>query len=235
VFSEQGEGVGPNYAVCMRRMDGGAVVRLGDGYATGISPDGRWVVASLKTPQPHLSLLPTGPGAARTLDPGPIARFFWASFSADGRSLVISGTNAQGVSRTWIQSVEGGAPRAVTPMGIGSNWLTADNRNAILGDTLYPVAGGPARRAAGLKPGDIPAHPANPSQEVFVWRFGTLPVEVDRVDLTRGTRAPWRRLMPEDPAGVFAIGPVVVSPGGRSYAYTCGRILSDLYLADGLH
>ena len=234
LFSEQGEGAGANYAVCMRRMDGSPVIRLGEGFATGLSPDGRWAVALTKAPEPHLTLLPTGPGTARTLDPGPIRMFSWASFSADGKSLAISGSEADQVPHTWVQSISGGLPRAVTPRGVGGNWLTADGHDAIFGDSLYPIAGGPARAAEGLRSGDIPASPSSPSREVFVWHWGTVPVEIDRVDLATGRRTPWRRIMPDDPVGLFGIGPVVVSPGGRSYAYTCGRMLSDLYLADGL-
>ena len=40
--------------------------------------------------------------------------------------------------------------------------------------------------------------------------------------------------MPEDPAGVVQIDPVILADEGRSYAYSYLRILvSDLYVVDG--
>jgi Tol biopolymer transport system component len=234
LFAEMGEGAGAGYAVCMRRMDGSPVVRLGDGFATGLSPDGRWALSIVKSPKPHLNLLPTGPGTVRSLDPGPISMFVWASWSPDGRSVVSCGSDGKSLTRQWIQDAAGGAPRPITPAGVAGNWLTADGRFAVAGDSLYPLAGGPARHAPGLLPGDIPADPATSNSEVFVWRWGSVPVEIYRVNLLTGRRELWRKLTPEDPAGLFGIGPVAVSRQGRSYAYTCGRLLSDLYLGDGL-
>jgi hypothetical protein len=37
-----------------------------------------------------------------------------------------------------------------------------------------------------------------------------------------------------DPAGVSAIGPILVGPDGKSYVYSYRRVLSDLYLIEGL-
>jgi len=46
----------------------------------------------------------------------------------------------------------------------------------------------------------------------------------------------WSRcgLAPADPAGVSQIGPIVMTPDGRSYIYGYHRTLSDLYLVEGL-
>ncbi len=40
--------------------------------------------------------------------------------------------------------------------------------------------------------------------------------------------------MPSDPAGVGLINPAFVTPDGRHYVYSFRRVLSDLYLAEGL-
>ena len=71
---------------------------------------------------------------------------------------------------------------------------------------------------------------------LYVWRRGGLPAVVDRMVLTTGTRQPWKKLMPEDPAGVVAIDAVVVSRDGLSCAYSCTRVTaSDLYVVDELY
>jgi hypothetical protein len=40
--------------------------------------------------------------------------------------------------------------------------------------------------------------------------------------------------MPGDSAGVADVGPVFATPDGKTYVYTYARILSDLYLVEGL-
>ena len=59
---------------------------------------------------------------------------------------------------------------------------------------------------------------------------------VDRSDRDgRGEAGePWKELAPTDPAGVRAIGPVHLTPDGKSYVYSFGSTLGDLYLAEGL-
>src|SRR5207302_209342 len=41
LFTEQSGVVGNNYAVCLRKTDGSPVVRLGEGQALDLSPDGK--------------------------------------------------------------------------------------------------------------------------------------------------------------------------------------------------
>src|SRR5262249_55577893 len=45
LFDESAEGGGPNYSVYLRKTDGSPAVRLGDGAAMAISPDGKWVIS----------------------------------------------------------------------------------------------------------------------------------------------------------------------------------------------
>ena len=68
VFSESGEGGGPNYSSYSRRLDGSPPVRLSDGTPMSISPDGRWTlsITSVST-KPALQLLPIGAGEPRTM------------------------------------------------------------------------------------------------------------------------------------------------------------------------
>jgi hypothetical protein len=40
--------------------------------------------------------------------------------------------------------------------------------------------------------------------------------------------------MPADAAGVTDLGPILITPDGRSYVYEYGRTLSDLYLVEGI-
>jgi hypothetical protein len=55
------------------------------------------------------------------------------------------------------------------------------------------------------------------------------------VELASGRRERWKEFMPGDPAGVALINPAFLTPDGRHYVYSFRRVLSDLYLAEGLH
>lgn len=65
-------------------------------------------------------------------------------------------------------------------------------------------------------------------------RSVTIPVQITRVDLATGKREPWKEIVPADLAGVQSIPSIRLSADGKSYAYSVGRILSDLYVVDGL-
>ncbi len=57
-----------------------------------------------------------------------------------------------------------------------------------------------------------------------------------RTDRSRRGRhgTPWKELRLPDPAGVLQVGPVVITPDGKSYVYSYRRILEELYLVTGL-
>jgi hypothetical protein len=59
-----------------------------------------------------------------------------------------------------------------------------------------------------------------------------------RLDLATGQKRLWKQLIPSDAAGVTDMGPIMgpifITPDGKSYVYEFGRTLSDLYLVDGI-
>jgi Tol biopolymer transport system component len=62
LFDDEGEGGGPSYTTYVRKMDGSPPVRLGEGAACALSPDGRWALAIHFGPPHRLLLMPTGAG-----------------------------------------------------------------------------------------------------------------------------------------------------------------------------
>ena len=107
------------------------------------------------------------------------------------------------------------------------------------GDILIlPLAGGEPRRIAGTALGlDTRACPVgwtSDGRHLFIHRFGDVPAKTQKLDIATGRLEPWRDLTLEDPAGIVRINPVRVAPDGRSWAYTYIRVLSNLYVVDGL-
>ena len=65
LFVESGDGGGPHYTTFIRGTNGTPAVRLGEGFALALSPDGKWALA--RTPDSNnVALLPTGVGTAKT-------------------------------------------------------------------------------------------------------------------------------------------------------------------------
>jgi hypothetical protein len=99
---------------------------------------------------------------------------------------------------------------------------------------LYPIAGGDPRPIPGLATGEEPIEWTADGHSLYIYRPGELPAKVYRLDLATGERTLWRQLMPSDPAGVERIGPIRMTPDGKTYVYGYHRTLADLYLVDGL-
>ena len=87
LFGDESIAAGANYGVCMRRTDGGPVVRLGEGQPSALSPDGKWALAIIYTPS-QLLIYPTGPGEPRRLPRGDIETYHSAGWFPDGRTLM---------------------------------------------------------------------------------------------------------------------------------------------------
>jgi len=90
LLNEQGLATGENYAVCLRKMDGSPVIRLGEGIPRSISPDGKWVVAFLPKEGAPLMLLPTGTGQPRNLPSGNFSQFGAVAWLPDSRHFLFA-------------------------------------------------------------------------------------------------------------------------------------------------
>jgi eukaryotic-like serine/threonine-protein kinase len=146
--------------------------------------------------------------------------------------------------RVYVQDLDGGPPRPVTPEGVGIplgfHPLSPDGRFiAVIGPDkkarLYPVAGGGEPQAVpGLEPGEVPTRFSADGRALYAFRRGDMPARVFRVDIATGRRQIFRVLSPGDPAGVSLIARVQLTPDGKTYAYNARRLLSELYVAEGL-
>ncbi|MBZ5680026.1 MAG: protein kinase [Acidobacteriia bacterium] len=240
LFREEGEAGGPTYAVYIRKTDGSPAVRLGDGQSLALSPDGKWALSCTGDKQTDLFLLPTGPGEPRPLNGHDIIHSA-ASWFPDGKRILMAGTEPNHALRLYVQDIDVDKIEAVTPEGTNgfSFALSPDGRAiAAVGPDdkayLFPVPPGDPRPIKGLQPGEVPVAWTSDGRALYVYKGGELPARVYRLDLESGNRTLWKQLMPPDPAGVEFVGPVLPTPDGKSYVYGYRRLLSDLYLVEGL-
>jgi len=240
LFTEAGEGGGPNYSVYQRKVSETSAVRLGDGQAISVSPDGKWVIASPPSPPAQLVLLPTGPGEAKPLTHDSInhSRARWLP---DGRRFLFSGKEPGHAARIYRQDSSDGKPVPISPEGIDPLVvvLSPDGQQVVgIGPDekayFYPVAGGEPKAVPGMEVGEQPIQWSADAKAIYLYKPGDLPAKVNRLDLSTGHKTLWKELMPSDSAGVSRIGPILITPDGKSCLYGYHRILSDLYLVEGL-
>ncbi len=241
VFSESGEGGGPGYSAYLRRRDGSPPVRLGDGTPMSISPDGRWSLAitNLAT-KPQLALLPTGAGEARVIPSGGL-NIQSATWFSDGKRILLTASEAGRGSRLWVLDRVDAKPRAVSPPGYRAfpRGVSPDGKlAAVMGPDqkryLYPLEGGEPAQIPGILDAEDPVGWTSDGRSIYVFRRGEYPGKAYRLKLTTGKRELWKELTPPDPAGISSLSPPAIASDGKTYAYSYNRILSDLFLAEGL-
>jgi eukaryotic-like serine/threonine-protein kinase len=224
------------YTVVLAKSDGSPPVRLGQGAALAISPDGQWVLASgMDAPQQYF-LLPTGAGEAKQITHDSINRML-AYWFPDSKRFLFNGSEPGHKIRAYVQDISGGAARPLTPEGVSGGPVSPDGTHFIARDETNSTF---------LQSFDNRSQPwklkVNPSEHIRGWLDSrhvylyTPPVVTDvySLDVTTGKRELLKRIHIADPAGVENVVPVEFARDGKHFAYGLGRALSDLHEADGL-
>lgn len=240
LFTESGVGGGPRESAYLRNTDGSAAVRLADGRAQALSPDGLRAIVQSESRAPHFDVIPTGAGKAFRME-RPGFALLEVRWLPDARQVVAHAREGDHEPRLYLLDVEGSGVRPVTPAGLairGGGWAVSPDGAMVAASTgqrieLFPVTGGGSRQV----PGDTG------TWSVVGWiERGILvsqrPEEgstVFSVDPATGRRTVWADIQPQDPAGIMNLdlGTLVVTPDGRGYGYSWHRAMSDLYLVEG--
>ena len=247
LFDEEGVGGGQKYgsadeltyAVYIRRTDGAPAVRLGEGSAQALTPDGKWAVVETPDNPAQLRLLPTGAGEAQQLTHDAINHNSVRCFPDNKRFLFSGNEPGKGV-RLYVQEFSGGTPRVITPEGVnGTLFAISPDGKWVAGmgadgkGYLYPVDGGDPKPIPGLAPNEQPIGWKD-TETLWIYQPGEMPARTYELNLANGKHTLWKPIVPLDPAGVATIGPLWMTADGKSYVYGFTRTLADLYLVDGL-
>jgi eukaryotic-like serine/threonine-protein kinase len=240
LFDEQGAGAGEKYGVFIRKTDGSPAVRLGDGYAINLSNDGRRVLSLNFYSNPeHLVLLPSGPGEPQTI-PNAGYRIRWAELFPDGKHVLVLANKNNEPLRYYVQQIDS---EKLLPVGAASvpdrgDVISPDGKTVALVDSdeklaLYPLDDGTPRTIPDVKPGDFPLTWSADGRAILVGRGG-MPIQIFRLDVSTGRATLIKKLLPTDSTGILTLGPVVITPDGKYYAYSYIRDLGALYLLKGI-
>ena len=96
------------------------------------------------------------------------------------------------------------------------------------------IEGGEPVPVAGIAPVDGIVGPSTKEGTIWLRRGRDLPARIVRLDLASGRGEPFREFAPADPTGIIDLIGIHVARDGRHYGYSYGRVLSDLYLVEGL-
>jgi Tol biopolymer transport system component len=230
----------PEYLAYVRRTDGSPPVILGKYHSIDMSRDGKWALLA-NSAQTQLTLVPTGAGQPRTLPTASLA-YQRCLFFPDGKNILCTASEGNSGTRLYVQSVDGSKPRPITPEGVTlaiAGAISPDGHSIVAFGPdrrlmIYPSEPGEPRPLPGVEPDELPARWTGDGRAIWVFRGTELPTKVYRLDVTTGERTLWKELVPPDPAGVLTMGPIFITPDGKSYVYSYRRILDDLLIVDGL-
>ncbi len=235
MFSE--DSVDKYYAVCLRKTDGSPLVRLGIGTPTDLSSDGKWALAIVPSKPPELVAYPTGAGETRHLDRANLVRYASAQWFRDGRRVLISGDEAGRDTRFYVQDINGGAPRAVTPEGTRDGRLSPDGKLILAHGpggkySVYPIDGGEPRSVPWLTDADVVIQWGADSRFVLAYHGSAIPCRVERVNLETGRRELFAEMAPPNQTGLLSVRPTFITDDQQSYAYTTYRQVSTMFVTE---
>ena len=242
LFEDASEAAGAGYSVALRKFDGSLPVRLGEGSAGGLSPDGKWAISVSTSSPAELRLLPIGPGQPRPVEVAGLEHIQngWARFLPDGQRLIVNANEVGRAARCYVLGVAGGKAKPVTPEGFRCGPSSPDSQFVVgFGPSgsmaLYPVQGGSSHLIPGLQAGFHPVQWSADSSVLYGYHEGEFPSRVYKVEVATGKQTMIHELKPASPAGVVMVSPIVVSRDGTRFAYSYNQTLSELYLISGLH
>jgi dipeptidyl aminopeptidase/acylaminoacyl peptidase len=230
------------YDTFLIRADRPGAVRLSEGDSHALSWDGAW---SLTAPADNDSthVTPTGQGPTRAIpNPDGVSYLTIAAFLPDGKRFLSTGRKGSGPQLGWVFDVETGKATPFTTEEV--RWpsfvvppVAPDGSEVILRAAdgtpkRWPLAGGSPRPIPGILPDDQPLTFTEDGRAIFV-AGRTLPVSIERLDLSSGRRTPWLTLVPENPAGMRYSIPTL-TPDGKHWALCTAKLFTDLFVVTGL-
>ena len=242
-FDETGEAGGETGAMYVRGTNGSPAVRLGDGLAPSLSPDGKRALGLSPTPDGRRQLIeiPTGAGDSHPVQTGNVA-VNQAYFFPDGRRMleVGSGPDDHGL-RLFVQDGPEGTPRPISPEGVQFHYrgcISLDGKLVAALDPeakpiIYHVDGSAPTPIPNTQDGDEPVDMTPDGKTILIGR-PEVPSHVFLVDIATGQRKLFLTATPPDPTGLLDGSPPSFARNLKAYVYSYTRITSDLYVIDGL-
>jgi eukaryotic-like serine/threonine-protein kinase len=238
LFSEAGDGGGPNYTVFVRDTDGSPPERIGDGNAVAISADGKWAITRSAKGGP-LVLVPTGAGESKSITHDSV-NYDHVRWLPDGQHVLASGIEAGHGIRDYLIDLSNGESKPITPEGVAGVRPSPDGKStAVRGPDgkwgIWTLQGGEMRPIPGLDSSYrvIGWSPDGRSLYVASTRDERT-AAIYKVDVETGRMEPWRTFGDQTAVGIARTGAPLLSADGTAYAYFYVQVLSEGFVVTGL-
>jgi eukaryotic-like serine/threonine-protein kinase len=239
LFTDLSEESGNDYSVYVRKSDGSPAVRLtGGGYATDITPDGKWAMVILPDdPAQRLQIVPVGPGQVRVLHwDGMQPR--WAQWFPDGHRILMLASRPGQPGALYLTDVDGSTPKQLTPGDTTWGAVAPDGQSFIAKPNgvfvIHSISDASSTPISGIQAEEFPIGWAD-SKHVFVQAVTPTGLNIYKLDIESGKRDMWQTITPKDAVGLRPmITPTAITPDGRWMAFGCRTQLGQLYRSDTL-
>jgi eukaryotic-like serine/threonine-protein kinase len=242
LFNEIGNAARKEGSYFVRKTDGSAAVKLGEGGAFDLSGDGKWALARRRDPSAPLQLIPTGTGSPIVIDRAGFDAIARAVLLPDGKRLLVRASLPGDDHGIFVQEIPAGKPRGIA--GKGFDWsgypVSPDGKLVVVfrdwAEDLFliPTDGGQPKPIPDTKSLD-PIRWSADGHSLFASETGRIPLRVLKIDVATGRRELWKELVPAQGAAIYNVTGGVLTPDTKAYAYGLARAAtSDLYLVEGL-
>jgi hypothetical protein len=238
-----GSSGGPKGSIYLRKTDGSPPVRLGDGHALAMSPDGKWVSGYL-SPDPssrRYVLMPTGAGEEQAVTPPGLTVGIVVGWLGGGRYFIAGAKEGSNGFRPYLYDQPRGVvqPIGATDYADGMPLTSPDRTRFIAqrtnGDwSLNDFTGGEGRPLKALGPHDRPLGWRADNRSIYMTTHtdDSRVLNVTLYDIETANRTSWKEIHPARP--VDELNNLAITPDGKAYAYGFSVVTSDLYIGQGL-
>ncbi len=236
VVVNYGGDAGLYYDLFAYPLAGGPATHLGEGEPIQFSSDGKWVLAMMLSAPPRIVLYGTESESSKTVDVAGLGVSVCALFPDNRRILLVVPSAAR--IDYYVQDIASGSrTRLPLPYQGGGNPLISPDGLKVMfvgraiKSSIYTIAG---EHVGDVEAPNYAVGWSADSKGVFVDSPDEVPLKVKRFDLATGAITPWREIAIPDLAGASNAPELVMSASGDAYAYSVFKMMTDLFIVDGL-
>ncbi len=242
LIEESGTVSRDHYSAYIRKIDGSSTKIIGSGAPLALSPDEKYVLLRIPSPDNHLALLTIETGEIKPLEKDSANSLIYQEyvcFFPDGKRFLFAANEIDGGTRIYIQNIDGGSPDCFTPdEGVRmycNHSISPDGKQVVLKNpenklALYQIKDGTSSLLKNLGKEFYLTRWTDDGENIFIRQMNELPTVIYKYNMASGAKQKWLELIPKDLAGINQITSMKLTPDGKTYAYAYIQEFSDLYL-----
>ena len=239
LYEEWGGPAGTLYLAVYRKLDGSPPTALGEGTTPRFSPDGLTAAAPVLSRPPKVALHPIGTGESRRFAVGDLASLRDVAWFPDGKHLMLVGSAESEPLRTYEMDLDGGKPQPVGPSDFRGISVAKDGMRIVgikaSGEAvIFDTSTQKLQAIPGIGPGESVQGWTDDGQALLLTASTPWEAQIYRVEVGSGKRNLLQKFELEDKAGSSLNIRALYKERSKTYVYNVRRILSNLYVVEGL-